>query len=211
MIPIKDFIPVGRNNRPGIKLKGPLFITIHDTANTDKGADALMHAKYLKGDAAAARPASWHFTVDCIRVVQNLLLDEASWNAGDGHGAGNLSSISIEICENADGDRIKAEANAAALVADLMEQLKIPLENVVQHNHWSGKNCPHIIRARPNGWENFIQEVKANMGYKMSAVDANRVISLLAGAYGATADKEAQAEYHRLANELRKVSGQSVQ
>ena len=27
-------------NRPGLKLSGPEWITIHDTANTGKGADA---------------------------------------------------------------------------------------------------------------------------------------------------------------------------
>lgn len=47
--------------------------------------------------------------------------------------------------------------------------------------------------------------------YEMKVEDANRIISLLGGAYGATADKEAKDEYHRLANELRKASGQQVQ
>ena len=161
---IQDFIPVGRRNRPGTKLTGPKYITIHDTANPSKGANALMHARYLKGDDAANRPASWHFTVDDTYIVQHLPLDEVGWHAGDGSsGPGNRSSVAIEICENVDGDRAKAEENAAKLVAHLLKQFNLPINAVVQHNRWSGKNCPHIIRARKDGWENFLRMVSANM------------------------------------------------
>jgi len=161
---IQDFIPVGRRNRPGTKLTGPKYITIHDTANPAKGANALMHAKYLKGDEAANRPASWHFTVDDQRVVQHLPLDEVAWHAGDGSkGPGNTSSISIEICENADGDRAKAEANAAELVAYLLKQFGLPIDAVVQHNRWTGKDCPRIIRHRSGGWDGFLAAVRAHL------------------------------------------------
>lgn len=161
---IQDFIPVGRRNRPGTELTGPKYITIHDTGNPNKGANALMHAKYLKGDEAANRPASWHFTVDDQRVVQHLPLDEVAWHAGDGSkGPGNTSSISIEICENADGDRAKAEANAAELVAYLLKQFGLPIDAVVQHNRWTGKDCPRIIRHRPGGWEAFLAAVREHL------------------------------------------------
>jgi N-acetylmuramoyl-L-alanine amidase len=45
----------------------------------------------------------------------------------------------------------------------------------------------------------------------MSAEDANKIIPLLSAAYNATNDKEAKAEFKRLANELRKASGQPIQ
>lgn len=157
---VQDFIPAGRNNRPGILMQ-PVFITIHDTANASKGADALMHAKYLKGDECANRPASWHFTVDDKQIVQHLPLNEVAWHAGDGNGPGNMTSIAIEICENADGDRDKAEDNAAWLASDLLKRFSV--EDIVQHNHWSGKNCPHVIRARENGWNEFLERVNAYM------------------------------------------------
>lgn len=44
---IQDFIPVGANNRPGYAMT-PLYITVHNTANTAVGADAAAHARYLK-------------------------------------------------------------------------------------------------------------------------------------------------------------------
>lgn len=177
---IQDFIPMSRANRPGKQLIGQKYITIHDTGNASVGADALAHAKYLKGDSAASRPASWHFTVDAKNVVQHLPLSEMAWHAGDGNGPGNSSSIGIEICEHADGDRAKAEDKAAELVAYLLKTYKLPVEAVVQHNRWSGKNCPHIIRGRSGGWEGFLEKVRDKMANKPveNVVDKQAATSL---------------------------------
>jgi lysozyme len=49
------------------------------------------------------------------------------------------------------------------------------------------------------------------VGYKLSKQDADKIIALLGGAYKATEDKEAQAEFHRLADEIRKASDQPIQ
>lgn len=160
---IYELIPAGRKNRPGRKLSGPRYITIHDTGNPAAYADAEAHAAYLLTDTAANRPASWHNTVDDREIYQHLLWDEEAYHAGDGAlGPGNISSLSIEICENADGDRAKAEANAAWLVAEMIRVVPTLLpfpECLVQHNKWTGKNCPRIIRARSGGWDGFKQLV----------------------------------------------------
>ena len=158
---IEDFIPVGRANRPGYTLT-PQYITIHDTGNPNVGANAKGHASYVKSDTAARLPVSWHFTVDDTVVYQHLPLIENGWHAGDGNGMGNRASVGIEICENIDGDRAKAEQNAALLVAWLHSELSSLLpfpDSMRQHFDWSGKNCPHSIRARPNGWQLFIDSI----------------------------------------------------
>lgn len=159
---INDFIPIGRKNRPGISMK-PKYITIHDTANPRAGADALAHAQYLKSDEAATKPVSWHFTVDDKRIVQHLPINEVGWHAGDGRGPGNMSSIGVEICENADGDRMKAELLAIQLVARLCQDLDVPVLNVVQHNTWVNKDCPRVLRNRQGGWDGFIAAVKTQL------------------------------------------------
>lgn len=142
----------------------PVWITIHDTANSSKGADALAHARYLKGDRAAALPVSWHYTIDDKHIMQHLPIDEIGWHAGDGrNGPGNRTSIGIEICENADGDRARAEANAAALVVVLLQQLGLGADRVVQHNRWTGKNCPRVLRSRPDGWKLFIAVIEERL------------------------------------------------
>jgi len=167
---IKDFIPPGRKNRPGIFMR-PEYITIHDSANLKEGADAESHAKFLKGGAANV-PASWHFTVDHDSIIQHLPINEEGFHCGDGrNGPGNSSSIGVEITENPDGDRMKAEDNAAKLVASLLKQFNLGIDRVVQHNKWSGKDCPRVLRSRPAGWENFIRTVEANLNKKVVTVD----------------------------------------
>ncbi|MGW7759561.1 N-acetylmuramoyl-L-alanine amidase [Bacillus velezensis] len=145
----KDFIPVGHNNRPGYAMDSA-YITVHNTANTAKGASAAMHARYEKNPET---PTSWHFTVDEKEIYQHLPLNENGWHAGDGNrGTGNRKSIGIEICENSDGDFEKAVANAQWLIKKLMKEQGISLANVVPHKHWSGKQCPRKLLDR---WDSF--------------------------------------------------------
>ncbi|MEH7296633.1 peptidoglycan recognition protein family protein [Bacillus altitudinis] len=145
---IQDFISKGNKNRPGNYMK-PLYITVHNTANTSKGADAASHANFVKRSSTAV---SWHYTVDENVIYQHLPLNENGWHAGDGRGTGNMKSIGIEICENADGNFEKAVENAQWLIRQLMQDQGIPLANVVPHKHWSGKECP---RKLLNRWDSF--------------------------------------------------------
>src|SRR5690606_34012548 len=64
-----------------------------------------------------------------------------------------------EICMNGDGDRAQAEENAAWLTAKLLTDLSLPIEQVKQHNIWSGKNCPSVLRGRVGGWDGFLARV----------------------------------------------------
>ena len=176
---IQDFISTGRNNRPGLALAKPHWITIHDTANPAAGANALSHARYLKGDMAAVIPVSWHFSVDDKNIVQHLPLNESGYHAGDGNGPGNRGSIGIEICENRDGDRAAAEEMAARLTAWLMNELDLSIDRVVQHNKWTGKDCPRVLRNRPAGWEVFLRMIE---GFR-----AGPFVDVLSGRWSADA------------------------
>ncbi|MED3351399.1 N-acetylmuramoyl-L-alanine amidase, partial [Bacillus thuringiensis] len=148
-----NIIPKGNRNRPAYAMN-PRYITIHTTANQSAGADARAHARYVNNGGGSAG-VSWHFTVDDNRIVQHLPLNENGWHAGDGNGAGNRSSIGIEICENRDGNFEKALIHTAGLVKFLMAHLGLKIGNVVSHQHWSGKNCPRPIFDRPGGFEGF--------------------------------------------------------
>ncbi|MBC9786699.1 N-acetylmuramoyl-L-alanine amidase [Heliobacterium chlorum] len=147
----QDFVSRGAKNRPGYPMT-PTFITVHNTGNSNKGADAKCHADYIKSTAAGT--TSWHFSVDDHAIYQHIPTNENAWHCGDGgNGPGNRTSIGIEICENSDGNLAQAEANAIDLIIDLMKQFNIPLTNVVPHKHWTGKDCPHLILPR---WDAFI-------------------------------------------------------
>ena len=154
----KDFIPAGRLNRPAYYNPGQ-FITVHETGNFSKGADAAAHARYLK---TVNDKISWHYTVDDKDCYQHLPEEETAFHAGDGAGDGNRKSIGIEICVNEGGELEKAVNNAARLVAKIMVRRKIPLENIVPHHHWSGKNCPQgILAGKPVNWQDFLFLVEA--------------------------------------------------
>lgn len=160
---IKDFIPKSNRNRPGNGMK-PIYITVHNTANTAKGANAASHAAFVKRSSTAV---SWHFTVDDKVIYQHLPLNENGWHAGDGRGTGNMTSIGIEICENSDGNFEKAVENVQWLIRQLMQDQGIPLANVVPHKRWSGKQCP---RKLLNRWDSFKAGIAtAHTGKKAAA------------------------------------------
>jgi N-acetylmuramoyl-L-alanine amidase CwlA len=155
---VQDFIPAGNSNRPGKKLVAT-SITIHNTDNSDAGANAAAHAKYQKGADARKRKVSWHYTVDDKSVYQSLPTNEIGWHAASSKG--NATSIGVEICMNADLNVPAAYRRAALLTAVLAFQngVKVPTQ-IVQHHDWSGKNCPRVLRATPNGWKDFLEQVK---------------------------------------------------
>lgn len=145
---IEQIIPATNDNRPGYPMV-PKYITIHETANTSPGANSLMHYTFLL-NGGGPEGVSFHWCVD-DKVARHFVPDnENAWHAGDGfNGVGNRSSLAIETCVNADGDWQSTLRNLAELVAFLCGQHHIPIENVVEHNHWSGKDCPHIMRIPP--------------------------------------------------------------
>lgn len=134
----------------------PDWITVHETENYDKGADAEMHSRYLK-NSAHGRQASWQFSVDDEKIVQHAKTNQSCWHAGDGDGPGNTDSIGIETCENEDGDFSKTTKNVQALVRYLMKEEKIDIDHVVNHKKWSGKNCPNNLLPV---WDKFIQGIE---------------------------------------------------
>ncbi len=161
MTQVKEmYAPAGANCRPGLALL-PRYITIHNTANTNKGAGAQSHAAYLRG-AGKDKYVSWHYAVDDKLITHCIPDGEVAWHAGDGgNGTGNRQSLAIEICENPESDLLLATDNAAELTATLMKKYGVPIGNVVQHNHWSGKDCPRRIRrGEPYDWATFLAKVQ---------------------------------------------------
>ena len=126
-------------------------ITVHETGNTSKGANAASHANLQS--RGNSRDASWHITVDDTEAVRSYPDTAQCWHAGNREG--NKTSIGVEICVNEDGDYQKALANAAKVIRDLRTKHGIPRAHVVQHNYWSGKNCPTKLRASGD-WDKWV-------------------------------------------------------
>ena len=131
------------------------YITVHETANRNRGADAAAHANLQS--RGNVRNASWHVQVDDTEAVRSFPDTVRCWHAGDGRGSGNMESLAIEICVNSDGDYEAALRNAAEVIRAWRKRHGIPRANVVQHNRWSGKNCPTILRGRgAAAWAAFV-------------------------------------------------------
>ena len=154
----EDIIPAGRFNRPGERIR-PEKVTIHNTANASAGADARMHARFVKNPSTRV---SWHFTVDDKRCIKHLPTNEKGFHAGTG--AGNRLSIGIEICENKGIDRRAADERAALLAAVMLFSLKLKGADLVPHRHWSGKHCPHLLLDSPGGFDKFRRRVAELLG-----------------------------------------------
>lgn len=132
-------------------------ICIHETDNTKAGADADAHSRLqYRGNS---RQASWHWQVDDQEAVQSFTHEWKCWAAGTVQG--NNEAIHIEICVNSDGNYKQAVKNAAQLVSKIMKEEKLTINDVVQHNYYSGKNCPRIMRGGNNiTWNQFLQMIK---------------------------------------------------
>ncbi len=135
------------------------YLTIHQTGNTDEGSNAMAHHRL---QARSGVGYGWHWQVDDEMAIQTHDHSFKIWNAGDGRGKGNTESISIEICVNSDGNYKKSVENGAKLAAMILKEENIDISRMVQHNYWSGKDCPHEIRYGKDGitWTDFVNKVK---------------------------------------------------
>ncbi|NKG22389.1 N-acetylmuramoyl-L-alanine amidase [Paeniglutamicibacter terrestris] len=126
-------------------------ITIHETANESVGADAQAHANLRSN--GNVHQVSWHITVDDTEAIRSYPDTAQWWHAGTREGA--ESSIAVEICVNSDGNYDKAFALAAEVVAGLRAKHGIPRSKVYDHAHWTGRNCPSVMRATGR-WQEFL-------------------------------------------------------
>ena len=87
----------------------------------------------------------------------NYYINATHWS-GSGYNllannGGNRNSIGIETCIDANSDLTLTWHRTAKLVANLLKTNNLAVNRVMQHNGFSGKNCPQVLR-RSNLWEN---------------------------------------------------------
>ncbi|MGL4655491.1 MAG: SH3 domain-containing protein, partial [Sarcina sp.] len=143
----------------------PKYIVIHDTDNRSPGADAMANRNYFANHPNAN--ASAHYIIDESNIVQALEDTWKGWHVGDG-GTGaavqNGNSIGIELAVNRGNNFDKTYQTGIELTRYLMRKYNIPAQNVVMHNHASGKICSRMmIQDRPNLWEEFKSKAAVGM------------------------------------------------
>lgn len=152
------------------------FIAIHETANTSNGANAQAHANLQTN--GNRREASWHYQVDDKRIIQSFDDNVKCWHVGNS----NHQAIAIEICVNNDGNYKKAVKNAAELTKYLMRKYKISINNVKQHNYFTGKNCPTFMRSNSKGinWSDFQNMIGKTTPVAIKPVTSGKSIAEMA-------------------------------
>lgn len=179
---IKDYICISSRHRTGEKRKGFLGVTIHETGNPAKGADAKAHSTYYNRLAKenSGNTIGYHYFVDDKEAYLKHPVDEVAYTNGDGRGNGNMKTVSVEICVNSDGDFEKARDNGAYIAALTLHQngIKTVIDavsdnekhkkdgtaNLFQHWNWSSyrKNCPENIRNK-GLWNDFVKSVQQHL------------------------------------------------
>ena len=172
MIIKQDLAPVLPGKNCFGRFNKKKFLVIHQTGNAARGANAQMHADYQINNTKYKNPreASWHWQVDDKEAVQSFTHDVSCYHASDDDGDGNMHSIAIEGCINADGDYKKSVENMARLAAKILKDEKISILNMKQHYDFARdkKNCPAQIRGGKDGinWAKFVQMVQGYINEK---------------------------------------------
>ena len=140
-----DLVPEGNAARPG-RTRTIKYIVLHETGNTAKGSNAAAHSNFLLHNNSST--TSWHYTVDDHEIYHHIPDHEVAWHASDrlNNPGGNLNGIGVELCVNEDGDFEKTFDNAARLVAYLLQEYDLSLQDIKQHADFVDKNCPEHIR-----------------------------------------------------------------
>jgi len=167
---IIDLIPPTQTlQRPGIRRQQPGYWVQHETANSNPGADADMHRRYMHngalGESGQPQTLGYHFTNDDHQIFQMVPIDEVTWQAADDAGPGNMSGISNELCINQGIDHAKARHVAEALAAGVLGALGLGADRVKRHWDFNFNNspdkrhhCPDLM-MNENYWPTFVENV----------------------------------------------------
>lgn len=158
----EKWVPAWQPNHPNRPMTSIRYITIHTTGNHNPTATAEAHARF-QFNGGGGRQASWHYTVDAHEIWQSFKDQQMCWHTGTL--TGNQTSIGIEICVNSQVGFKSACDKAAWLTALLLSRHDLAISSVVQHHHWSGKNCPAELRSNIWGinWKDFLTMVRKHL------------------------------------------------
>lgn len=137
------------------------YLVVHYTANN--GDTAKGNCNYFQKNPGLY--VSAHYFVDENGWEQSVADADTAWHCGAityrHPKCRNSNSIGIELCSRQDEKGTyyflkKTVENAMELSTKLMQQYKIPKENVLRHYDVTGKVCPAPFVKNPADWTNFL-------------------------------------------------------
>lgn len=139
------------------------YIVVHFTENN--GDTVKNNLDYFAREYVGA---SAHYFVDENDVGLSAPIIRTAWHCGTRgtyyHSkCRNANSIGVEMCSKKRNGVFyipeKTQELTAALVARLMKEYKIPIENVVRHYDVTHKLCPEPFVREPAQWGQFKRKV----------------------------------------------------
>jgi hypothetical protein len=209
------------------------FIVAHDTGNP--GSTAAGNISYFErtrnDDSASA-----HIFIDDKQILECIPFltspAEKAWHVrydvpGDNQRFGadaNDAAGGIELCYGGTIDLRQSYARYVWLIAFACYTYDLdPNAHLIGHNQLDPQrrtDPTEPLRLLGKSFNDFVKDVAAEYAacllpeeppVLIAAEDANKVIRFLSAGYMATEDTTARREFNRLANELRRVSGQPAQ
>ncbi|WP_340013624.1 N-acetylmuramoyl-L-alanine amidase [Paenibacillus sp. FSL K6-1318] len=175
----KDYIPVNKYSRAGLKLKAKRGIVMHYTASP--GAPAKNISKYFaslaqqdSNKAVKGRYASAHFSVDRTSIYNSLPDDELAYHCGSATYTKealaklgtypNNSTVGIEMCIEKDGS-IHEDTfnNVVDLAVYLIRERGFPPVFFTHKEVVGWKECPLPWIKQPSEYERFKQAVHTKL------------------------------------------------
>ena len=169
-------------SRPGTKIESLDYIVIHYLANPKTTAqenhDYFESLKDLQNVSMSA-----NYVVGLEGEIIHCVPDDEVAYASN---SANSYSISIENCHLDKSGRFteKTYQSLVNLTAYLSEYYAIDRDHIIRHYDVTGKDCPKYFVEHPDKWEKFLDDV---MGIREKY------------------HREAEEEYERLQEELRKA------
>lgn len=153
----QDFILQDGHSRTGQKLRQVNDIVIHYVGNP--GSTAQANRDYFNSSKSTT---SSHFVVGLQgEVIQCVPLDEKSSASNDR----NRDTISIEVCHPDSSGKFNSTtyARLVELTAWLCEEFNLDENDLIRHYDVTGKSCPKYYVEHPDAWEQFKEDVGAEL------------------------------------------------
>jgi N-acetylmuramoyl-L-alanine amidase len=231
---IPRYLPGPSQRRPLQPLQPCRFMVAHDTGNP--GSTAANNVAYYTR-TAYDMSASAHIFVDDRQIIEcipfltgtpekayhvgyNVITDNNRYGVDSNDAAGG-----VELCYGGSINLNESYARYVWVMAYSCYTYGLdPLRDIVGHNTLdpARRTDPtEPLRQLGKTFDDFLRDVYNELQAStivepdpelwLTAEDANKLILYLSAGWNATEDPAARAEFNRLANELRRVSGQEPQ
>lgn len=153
-----QLLTVNAYSRPGTKLEKVKGIVVHYTGNP--GTTAMQNRNYFEGLAESKiTKASSHYIIGLSgEIIQCIPLDEIAYASNER----NVDTISIECCIDNDAGRFNEKTYDALvhLVAWLVGEYDLKIDDIIRHYDVTGKICPKYFVEHESAWEDFKLDVE---------------------------------------------------